>query len=82
MTLDHTGAVHAVWSEVLEVDRIEPSDDFFDLGGHSLTAMQVSARLRERLGGVRVPTRLLFANRTFESFAAAVNERARTAAAT
>ncbi|MER5435277.1 non-ribosomal peptide synthetase [Streptomyces sp. NPDC002588] len=66
--------VNAVWSEVLGVTSIAESDDFFDLGGHSLSAMQVATRLRTRLG-IKVPTSLLFRHRTFDAFAAALADR-------
>ncbi|HWC87814.1 MAG TPA: phosphopantetheine-binding protein, partial [Solirubrobacteraceae bacterium] len=39
--------VLAVWREVLGSDEIGVDDDFFDLGGHSLAAAQVVARLRD-----------------------------------
>ncbi|MBV9008673.1 MAG: amino acid adenylation domain-containing protein [Verrucomicrobia bacterium] len=39
-----------VWADVLERERVGRSDNFFDLGGHSLAAMRVAARLSETLG--------------------------------
>jgi len=48
-----------VWREVLRIDAVGVTDDFFALGGHSLRAMQVANRLRDVLG-VPVPIRLLF----------------------
>jgi amino acid adenylation domain-containing protein len=39
-----------IWREVLAVDQIDTGDDFFDLGGHSLHALRVVARVRRRLG--------------------------------
>ena len=38
-----------VWSEVLEVGRVGADDNFFDLGGHSLIATQVIARIHKNL---------------------------------
>ncbi len=38
--------VAEIWRQVLKLDRVSVHDDFFHLGGHSLTAMQVVARLR------------------------------------
>ena len=35
-----------VWRNLLKVERVSIHDDFFALGGHSLTAMQAVARLR------------------------------------
>ena len=38
--------VAEVWQQVLKLPRVSIHDDFFTIGGHSLTAMQVVARLR------------------------------------
>lgn len=37
----------AIWSSVLNQERVSADDDFFALGGHSLTAMQMTARIRK-----------------------------------
>ncbi|MEO3811589.1 amino acid adenylation domain-containing protein [Sphaerisporangium sp. B11E5] len=44
--------VRRIWREVLDPGDadIAPDDDLFDLGGHSLTMTQITARIRERLG--------------------------------
>jgi non-ribosomal peptide synthetase component F/acyl carrier protein len=39
-----------IWQQVLNLDRIGIRDDFFEMGGHSLLAMQVASRVREDLG--------------------------------
>ncbi|MFE9681099.1 amino acid adenylation domain-containing protein [Streptomyces sp. NPDC006285] len=36
-----------IWAEVLELDRVGATDDFFDLGGHSLLVTQVVSRIRD-----------------------------------
>lgn len=36
-----------IWAEVLELDRVGVSDDFFDLGGHSLLVTQAVSRVRD-----------------------------------
>ncbi|GAA3312483.1 phosphopantetheine-binding protein [Nonomuraea dietziae] len=41
--------ITAIWEEVLQMSPIEPYDDIFDLGGHSLTITQIIARMRKRL---------------------------------
>ncbi|MGY4100675.1 amino acid adenylation domain-containing protein [Nocardia sp. R16R-3T] len=51
--------VAGVFAEVLGVDRVGADDDFFVLGGNSLVATQVVARLGAALGA-RVPVRTLF----------------------
>lgn len=52
-------AVAEIWGELLELDRIGLDDRFFEIGGHSLLAMEVVARIEERLG-VRPEPRSLF----------------------
>ncbi|WP_344056182.1 amino acid adenylation domain-containing protein, partial [Sphaerisporangium rubeum] len=48
--------VRRIWREVLDLDEagevgdIALDDDLFDLGGHSLTMTQITARVRDRLG--------------------------------
>ncbi|MFK4263679.1 amino acid adenylation domain-containing protein [Streptomyces milbemycinicus] len=60
-----------VWQEVLDVSGIRPGDNFFHIGGSSLRATRVAARLRRRLD-LEVPLRLLFQHRTAEKLAAAL----------
>ncbi|MQA24045.1 MAG: hypothetical protein GEU94_00935 [Micromonosporaceae bacterium] len=38
--------IAGVWAELFEVAAVSPDDDFVALGGHSLTAMRVAAKLR------------------------------------
>ncbi|MET9647510.1 non-ribosomal peptide synthetase/type I polyketide synthase [Streptomyces syringium] len=45
--------VAEAWRAVLGVDEVRPDDDFFAQGGDSLAAVQLVARIRERVG-VRV----------------------------
>ena len=52
-------AVAAAFGDVLGRDRVGARDDFFDLGGHSLMAAQLLARLRDSFG-VEVPLKDLF----------------------
>ncbi len=42
--------VCATFGEVLGIANVLPDQDFFDLGGHSLMALQVASRLRRTLG--------------------------------
>ncbi|AYF76324.1 amino acid adenylation domain-containing protein [Nocardia yunnanensis] len=52
-------AIAAAYAKVLGLDRVGARDDFFALGGDSLIAARVAARLSADLGRT-VPVRLLF----------------------
>ncbi len=40
-------ALADVWAEVLELEKIKRNDNFFDLGGHSLSAVQITFKIRQ-----------------------------------
>ncbi|TDD95358.1 non-ribosomal peptide synthetase [Actinomadura rubrisoli] len=52
-----------IWAELLGVNHVDPDDNFFDLGGHSLLGTQAVSRIREALG-VSLPLRTLFSTPT------------------
>ena len=60
-----------VWAGVLETSAVGLDDDFFALGGHSLIATRMMARLRDRLR-VQIPLGELFSNPVLERFAEVV----------
>ncbi|MFD3505869.1 non-ribosomal peptide synthase/polyketide synthase [Nocardia sp. NPDC058666] len=66
--------VAAVFGEVLGLERVGRDDDFFALGGNSLVATQVAARLGADLG-CRLGVRDLFGATTVARLAAAITER-------
>ncbi|MGX5797720.1 condensation domain-containing protein, partial [Pseudomonas sp. E2-15] len=63
--------VAAVWAQILGVERVGLTDHFFEMGGHSLLAMQVISRLRNVLGH-DVPLRSLFEQPRLQGFVASL----------
>ncbi len=63
--------IGGIWREQLQVETIAADDHFFLLGGNSILATQVVARLREALG-IELNLRLLFEAPTLGAFAAQV----------
>ena len=63
--------IAAIWCEQLQLAQVAGDDHFFLLGGNSITATQVVARLRETLG-LELNLRLLFEAPTLAAFATAV----------
>jgi acyl carrier protein len=51
--------VAEIWREVFGGQRIGIHDNYFDLGGHSISAMRIVSRLRSRFG-IDVPVRYVF----------------------
>jgi acyl carrier protein len=68
---DTEQALADIWCKVLGLARVGIHDDFFGLGGHSLTATQVVSRVREVLG-VEIALRALFERPTVAQLAEAV----------
>ncbi|HKT02550.1 MAG TPA: condensation domain-containing protein, partial [Rugosimonospora sp.] len=59
--------IHQVWREVLAVEDVDVSDNFFDVGGDSLRAVALAGRLRE--DGLDVSAADVFAHQTVEELA-------------
>jgi amino acid adenylation domain-containing protein len=62
-----------IWADVLGTADLGRSADFFALGGNSLLAMRMLARVRKRLG-VRVPVRAIFEESTLTAFGEVVDD--------
>ncbi|HVU99840.1 MAG TPA: amino acid adenylation domain-containing protein, partial [Verrucomicrobiae bacterium] len=57
-----------IWKEVLRVKEVGIRDNFFDLGGNSLLAIQVISRIREQLQ-VELPLSAIFDTPSIETLA-------------
>jgi len=68
----------SIWCEVLELDEVGIDDNFFDVGGHSLSGMRVLARVRRDLR-VDIPIRRLFDHPTIGELAVEVARKAEQA---
>ena len=61
-------ALIKIWTEVLGLTRVGIHDNFFDIGGHSLLAVRLFARIKDELG-VRLPLAILVKSATVSQMA-------------
>lgn len=66
--------LQGIWSEVLGLPSVGPSDNFFEIGGHSLLAARMLARV-EAAFGERLRLAMLFRAPTLRQFAALLPDR-------
>jgi acyl transferase domain-containing protein len=64
-----------VWLTLLGHPSIEPDGDFFDLGGNSLTAVELTVRIRAEFG-VRLGIDSIFEHPTLDGLAGQIDQRA------
>ncbi|WP_181143769.1 non-ribosomal peptide synthetase [Streptomyces cinnamoneus] len=64
-------AICGIYADLLGSERVGIEDDFFSLGGHSLIATRVVARIRAALG-VAIPLKTIFQQRTPRELAVTV----------
>jgi acyl transferase domain-containing protein/thioesterase domain-containing protein len=67
-------AIAGIWSDLLGVEGIGADEDFFALGGHSLTAVRLFAQIK-RLYAITLPLSTLFQAPTIAQLAALIAER-------
>jgi amino acid adenylation domain-containing protein len=65
--------VAEVWTTILGVERVSAHDNFFTLGGDSLTAMRVVVHLRKELD-IEVPMQVIFDSHRLADVAAAIED--------
>lgn len=65
-------ALAELWQGILRIDRIGTDHNFFQIGGHSLLAMQLVDRVRGRFG-VDLPLKNLFERPTVAGLAEAID---------
>ena len=63
-----------LWEDVLRISGIGRNDDFFDLGGTSLQAVELLARIQEKLD-VLLPASALVEHSTIEELAVLITDR-------
>jgi amino acid adenylation domain-containing protein len=64
----------SIFQKVLNADSVSIHDDFFDLGGHSLTATRLLSQVKE-ITGWQIPLSTLFRGATVESLARLIAEQ-------
>ncbi|WP_336604367.1 amino acid adenylation domain-containing protein, partial [Paenibacillus sp. MMS18-CY102] len=61
-----------IWQEVLGLERIGMKDNFFDIGGHSLRATTLVAKMHKEMG-IEMPLREVFQYSTIEQMAEVIS---------
>ena len=69
-------ALAKIWAEVLGLEKVSTTDNFFFLGGHSLVATRLIARIRD-VFAVELPVSVLFEAPTLRELAGRVAEAKR-----
>ncbi|WP_219267618.1 non-ribosomal peptide synthetase [Pseudomonas sp. Xaverov 259] len=62
--------IAAIWAEILHLPRVGLDDNFFEVGGHSLLAIQITSRVQAELG-LEVPLVEVFQTETLRAYAQA-----------
>jgi len=65
--------IRNLWSEILDIDEVGPQDDFLELGGNSIQAMQIISRLNLEFE-IEIPLQVLFDGATPADLSLALSE--------
>jgi acyl carrier protein len=64
--------IRTIWMETLEIEAIQPTDSFFDLGGESITGTLCAHRLQQQFGVALPLSALLDEHTTVAALAARI----------
>ncbi|UII73718.1 non-ribosomal peptide synthase/polyketide synthase [Pseudomonas sp. HN11] len=59
--------IAAIWADVLRLPQVGMNDNFFEVGGHSLLAIQITSRVQAELG-LEVPLLEVFQTETLRAY--------------
>ncbi|KIO75810.1 hypothetical protein TH53_18515 [Pedobacter lusitanus] len=65
-----------VWKKYFEPQEVSVTDDFFDLGGHSLVASMMVSELRKTGAAAQISVQDIYTSRTLEKLAAKISDLA------
>jgi len=66
-----------IWSQVLGMDQIDTTDNFFDIGGDSMMLLQIVAEAAQK--GITIRSRQMFENQTIRDLANVVERKDQSA---
>jgi acyl carrier protein len=69
-------AIAEIWRSLFGIEEVGVEDDFFQLGGNSLTAIKFLTRIEERFGLDALLPETLYEDARLDSLAKAVDEAA------
>ncbi|WP_256094251.1 phosphopantetheine-binding protein, partial [Pseudomonas sp. 25 E 4] len=59
--------IAAIWADILHLPQVGLNDNFFEVGGHSLLAIQITSRVQAELG-LEVPLMELFQTESLQAY--------------
>lgn len=74
--------IHEIWQKYFDRKDISVTDDFFDIGGHSLLAATIVSELRNNDGMKDLPLQYIYQHRTIEALASVLQKETETRSST